>query len=78
MKRFIYLALIVFGLALSGVADVTAKSKGGTTSVRGYTKKNGTYVAPHKRSSPNPSKNDNWSTKGNRNPYTGKPGTKNP
>lgn len=46
------------------------------TYVRGYTKKNGTYVAPHYRSSPNSTKSDNYSTKGNYNPYTGKPGTK--
>lgn len=44
--------------------------------VKGYTKKNGTYVAPHYRSSPNHTVRDNWSTKGNRNPYTGKLGTK--
>lgn len=46
--------------------------------VRGYTKKNGTYVAPHYRSHPDKSYNNNWSVKGNVNPYTGKPGTKNP
>ena len=43
--------------------------------VRGYTKDNGTYVQPHYRSSPNEYKNDNWSTSGNSNPYTGKSGT---
>ena len=46
--------------------------------VKGYYKKNGTYVAPHYRSHPDKSYNNNWSTKGNVNPYTGKPGTKNP
>lgn len=44
--------------------------------VKGYTKKNGTYVAPHYRSSPNKTTRDNWSTKGNVNPYTGKKGSK--
>lgn len=44
--------------------------------VKGYYKKNGTYVAPHYRSSPNQTTSDNWSTKGNTNPYTGKQGTK--
>lgn len=48
------------------------------TYVRGYTKKNGTYVQPHYRSSPNSTRSDNWSTKGNVNPYTGKRGTKSP
>ena len=46
--------------------------------VRGYTKKDGTYVRPHYRSRPNSSTRDNWSTRGNTNPYTGKRGTKSP
>lgn len=46
--------------------------------VKGYTKKSGTYVAPHLKQSPNKSKFDNFSTKGNINPYTGKKGTINP
>ena len=46
--------------------------------VNGYYKKNGTYVAPHYRSHPDKSYNNNWIVKGNVNPYTGKPGTKNP
>lgn len=44
--------------------------------VHGYTRSNGTYVAPHVRSSPNGSAADNWSAKGNVNPYTGDEGTK--
>ena len=44
--------------------------------VNGYYRSNGTYVQPHYRSSPNGTKSDNWSTKGNINPYTGKEGTK--
>jgi hypothetical protein len=46
------------------------------THVSSYTKKNGTHVAVHDRSSANQTKTDNWSTKGNRNPETGKPGTR--
>lgn len=46
--------------------------------VRGYRRKNGTYVAPHYRSHPDHSKSNNWSTKGNVNPITGQAGTKNP
>jgi hypothetical protein len=47
-----------------------------TVHVHGYVKKDGTYVAPHDRTAPNKRKNDNWSTRGNVNPETGKPGTK--
>jgi hypothetical protein len=46
--------------------------------VRGYTKKDGTVVQPHRRTSPNKTENDNWSSKGNTNPDTGKKGTKTP
>ncbi len=49
----------------------------GVVSVRGYFKKNGTYVPPHYRSSPDGNFYNNWSTKGNKNPYTEKEGTKN-
>lgn len=44
--------------------------------VRGYVRRDGTYVAPHYRSSPNGSVLDNWSTRGNVNPYTGKSGNR--
>jgi len=44
--------------------------------VNGYYRKNGTYVKPHYRSSPNASQYDNYSYKGNTNPYTGTTGTK--
>ncbi len=46
--------------------------------VNGYYRSNGTYVKGHYRSSPNSTTRDNWSTKGNYNPYTGKQGTRNP
>lgn len=46
--------------------------------VKGYFKKDGTYVAPHVRSSPNSTPTDNYSTKGNFNPYTGENGTVDP
>lgn len=42
--------------------------------VSGYTRSNGTYVQPYFRTAPNSTNRDNFSTKGNVNPYTGKPG----
>ncbi len=53
-------------------------SEAGQTRVRGYTNRRGTYVQPHQRTTPDRSKLNNWSTKGNANPYTGKKGTRNP
>lgn len=49
-----------------------------TVPVRGYTRSNGTYVAPHYQTAPNATKLDNWSSKPNVNPYTGQQGTKDP
>ncbi len=44
--------------------------------VDGYFKRDGTYVAPHYRSSPNTTNIDNYSTSGNQNPYTGSSGSR--
>lgn len=44
--------------------------------VSGYTRKNGTYVAPHYQTNANGTRNDNYSTRGNVNPHTGEEGTK--
>ena len=55
-----------------------SQGKPSTTTVHGYTKKDGTYVAPYQRTSPNGTQRDNWSSKPNVNPYTGKEGTKEP
>ena len=44
-------------------------------SVSGYTRNDGTYVAPHYRSAPDGNFDNNWSTLGNINPHTGRPGT---
>lgn len=53
-----------------------AIAKGGSHSVRGHVTKNGTYVTPHRATNPDRAKSNNWSQKGNANPYTGKEGTK--
>ena len=45
------------------------------TYVRGYTKKDGTYVAPHFRSSPDNNIYNNYSSEGQTNPYTAKKGS---
>ncbi len=44
------------------------------TWVNGYTRKDGTYVQGHYRSSKNNTNHDNYSTIGNLNPYTGSQG----
>jgi len=64
------LAALAFGPALAKGA------KGGSHSVKGHYTKSGTYVQPHRATNPDGSKSNNWSQKGNVNPYTGKEGTK--
>nr|MBI3611673.1 hypothetical protein [Nitrospirota bacterium] len=49
---------------------------GGSVTVRPHTRRDGSYVEGHRRSGPNSTQRDNYSTKGNVNPYTGKSGTK--
>jgi uncharacterized protein YxeA len=75
MKRLLVLLLSVFILFSVSLSETHAKS---SARVRGYTKKSGTYVAPHRRTNPDKTKFNNYNTKGNFNPYTGKKGTKNP
>ncbi|NYD90327.1 hypothetical protein HD841_002107 [Sphingomonas melonis] len=65
------------GALLCGTIVVSASAQS-SHSVRGYTRKDGTYVAPHRATNPNGTLSDNWSTKGNVNPDTGKPGTVDP
>ena len=48
------------------------------THVHGYHRKNGTYVHQHNRTDENQTQRDNYSSKPNVNPYTGKRGTKEP
>lgn len=65
IKTMLFLTLVSFSVAQAR-----------TTRVHSYIKKNGTPVQSHMRSAPNKTKADNYSTKGNVNPYTGKEGNK--
>jgi len=67
---------IALAIAFCMAITVDAQARGGSHSRRGYIKRDGTYVAPSRATNPNSTKMDNWSTKGNFNPYTGKAGTK--
>jgi hypothetical protein len=46
--------------------------------VSGYTRSNGTYVTGHYQTNSNDTRYDNWSSRGNVNPHTGKEGTIDP
>jgi len=63
---------LVLVLGVSGFADAR------TMRVKGYVKPSiDKYIAPHFKNTPNKTKFDNFSTKGNINPFTGKKGTVN-
>lgn len=70
MKRLVSVILAVLTL-LPILASADAY-------VKGYHRKDGTYVQPHYRSSPDRSYNNNWSVSPNVNPYTGQQGTRQP
>jgi hypothetical protein len=68
MKKIIIFALLAM-FALTSIASAD-------TWVNGHYRKDGTYVDGHYRSDPDGNKDNNWSTKGNRNPHTGERGNK--
>ncbi len=66
---------LIIALALSTIALPAVASD---TRVDGYIRKDGTYVQPHMRTTPNNTRTDNYGSQGNVNPYTGQQGTENP
>ncbi|MEY3499412.1 MAG: hypothetical protein RL308_1081 [Bacteroidota bacterium] len=72
--NFIIMKKLFFFIAfLFAAANSFAQT---STYVSGYTNSNGTYVQGYYRTTPNTTRNDNYSTVGNVNPYTGSYGTK--
>ena len=70
MRFLIFFTTILVISAFGGANAIIAD-----TYVNGYYRSDGTYVQGYWRSSPDGNHNNNWSTKGNINPYTGKKGT---
>jgi len=70
MKKIIYLLVFL----LIGISSFAQSKSSSDVYVKGYTRSDGVYVKPHYRSAPNGTNRDNFSTKGNVNPYTGKKG----
>jgi len=64
----------IIASALIGAALVASVSAQDYHYVNGSVDKNGKYREGHYRTDPNGTVNDNWSTSGNRNPFTGEPG----
>jgi len=70
MKNVIVFLVLIIGLLFA----VPASKAEAYSRVRGYYKRSGTYVMPHYRSNSNSYKWDNYSAKGNYNPWNGKKG----
>lgn len=66
--------LLTVGMLISTISVMPIAEAASYT--RGYIRSNGTYVQPHFKSTRDNSFNNNWSTKGNYNPYTGSKGYK--
>ena len=69
----------LFTIALSWVLLLSAASVAFADQyIRGYSRRDGTYVQPHWRSEPDSNPYNNYSYPGNINPYTGKQAPGNP
>ena len=73
-----FLLCILFVLIVPFTVSAKPISGGGTHRVKGHITKDGKYVEPHQKTNPNKTQRDNWTSKPNANPYTGKQGTKEP
>ncbi len=71
MKRALFAAI---GLSLASIVG----SASAQDYVNGHYRADGTYVNGHYRTGSNSTKLDNYSTRGNTNPYTGQAGTVDP
>ena len=72
-------AILLESSPLAGAVSVYYDSYGNKyLYVKGYTRKDGTLVKGYYRSLLDKDKSNNWSTKGNTNPFTGKKGYEKP
>lgn len=67
--------LILFALFLVSSIAIFGQVNSNYHYVNGYTRSDGTKVQGYYRTNPNATNTDNYSTKPNTNPWTGKPGT---
>ncbi len=79
-NRSLLLCITGFVLVLSWALPLAASSQafaaGSPVYVHSYVRRDGIFVLPHFRSAPDGYFWNNWSTVGNINPYTGRPGTR--
>jgi hypothetical protein len=77
MRRLVAVLVLAVGL-LAPIVVAPSEALACDSYVSGYYPNNGTYVQGHYRSCANSTTSDNWTTRGNTNPYTGEAGTRSP
>lgn len=91
MKMAIAIALVALTTSAASAQYGTSRSTYGSSGLgygtgsnsnshgsSGYTTQSGSYVQPYRATNPNNTQMDNYSTRGNVNPYTGAVGTRTP
>jgi hypothetical protein len=80
MKKWILAAgILALSTAAHGQYYVYGSGSNSSSHARsGYTTQSGTYVAPSHATNPNNTQMDNYTTRGNVNPYRGAVGTRSP
>lgn len=74
MKKILFvISILAFGFVAVNFASAYYSYR-----VGGYYRSSGTYVQPYYRTSPDSSRWNNYSTRGNYNPYTGQRGYTSP
>lgn len=73
-KTLAFLVAVIVTVLTCNAQYYSSGVNNNPTYVHGYTRSNGTYVQGHYRSSQNSTNRDNYSTRGNSNPYTGTSG----
>jgi len=66
--------ILLIGLSMIFIFDAFSQVNPYNHDVSGYKRKDGTYVKSYKRTNPNYTNRDNYTTKPNTNPFTGKKG----
>ena len=69
----------VLGIGLAALTAVACAGEAfAQQRTQGYTRRDGTYVAPSYRTAPDSNRFNNFSTRGNVNPYSGRQGSVSP
>jgi hypothetical protein len=78
MKQMLFAAALVLAATAAQAQNYGTGSNTSTHTTSGYTRSNGTVVAPYVATNPNGTQRDNYGATGNVNPNTGTTGTRTP